>query len=113
MFAAAKFIPPLTQPRFLRVRCSERSAVIGAFLNVKMNAAGLKDRAFAEGVISKGAEIERKAVEAEAEILSTWRPNIQIGQMLLPMRFNSVPTVLRSAYAPRTPAIASMGGEKK
>ncbi|MFN0139085.1 MAG: glutamate formimidoyltransferase [Pyrinomonadaceae bacterium] len=47
-----------------------RSAIIGAYLNVKTNAAGLKDRAFADEVLAKGAEIERRAVEAEAEILA-------------------------------------------
>ncbi len=46
-----------------------RSAVIGAYLNVKINAAGLKDRNFADDILAKGAEIERKAIEAEAEIM--------------------------------------------
>ncbi|MGD9630798.1 MAG: glutamate formimidoyltransferase [Pyrinomonadaceae bacterium] len=46
-----------------------RSAVIGAFLNVKINAAGLKDRAFADELLIKGAEIERRAIESEAAIL--------------------------------------------
>ncbi|MBW6492705.1 MAG: glutamate formimidoyltransferase [Lentimicrobium sp.] len=46
-----------------------RSAVIGAFLNVKINAAGLSDKSFVESVIAEGAEIERKAREAEEEIL--------------------------------------------
>lgn len=46
-----------------------RSAVIGAFLNVKINAAGLKDRAFADRLLAKGAEIERRSIESEAEIL--------------------------------------------
>jgi glutamate formiminotransferase/formiminotetrahydrofolate cyclodeaminase len=47
-----------------------RSAVIGAFLNVKINAGGLKDRAFAEDAIAKACEIERRAIQAEAEILN-------------------------------------------
>ena len=46
-----------------------RSAVLGAFLTVKINAAGLKDRAFAEDILARGAEIERKAIEAEGQIL--------------------------------------------
>jgi glutamate formiminotransferase / formiminotetrahydrofolate cyclodeaminase len=46
-----------------------RSAVMGAFLNVKINVADLKDRAFADELVSRGAEIERKAIEREAEIL--------------------------------------------
>jgi glutamate formiminotransferase/formiminotetrahydrofolate cyclodeaminase len=47
-----------------------RSAVMGAYLNVKINAAGLKDREYAEGVLAKGAEIERRAIELESEIMS-------------------------------------------
>lgn len=47
-----------------------RSAVMGAYLNVKINAAGLKDREFAEDIIARGAEIERRAIEAESEIMS-------------------------------------------
>ena len=46
-----------------------RSAVLGAELNVKINAAGLKDREVAERLISEAAEIAQKAVSQEAEIL--------------------------------------------
>ena len=46
-----------------------RSAVLGAELNVKINAAGLKDSQTAERLISQAAEIARKAVAQEAEIL--------------------------------------------
>jgi glutamate formiminotransferase/formiminotetrahydrofolate cyclodeaminase len=46
-----------------------RSAVMGAYLNVKINAAALKDREFADQIIAQGAEIEQKAIAAEAEIL--------------------------------------------
>jgi glutamate formiminotransferase/formiminotetrahydrofolate cyclodeaminase len=46
-----------------------RSAVMGAYLNVKINAAGLKDKAYADEILAQGAGIERKAVEAEGEIL--------------------------------------------
>ncbi len=47
-----------------------RSAVMGAYLNVKINAAGLKDRTYAEEMLAEGAEIEQKAILLEAEILS-------------------------------------------
>jgi glutamate formiminotransferase/formiminotetrahydrofolate cyclodeaminase len=47
-----------------------RSAVLGAFLNVKINAAGLKDREYADSVVARGAEIEQKAIELEADILA-------------------------------------------
>ena len=47
-----------------------RSAVMGAYLNVKINAAGLKDREFADRLLADGAEIERQAIQAEAEIMA-------------------------------------------
>lgn len=46
-----------------------RSAVMGAYLNVKINASGLKDREFADSMLALGAEIERRTIEAEAEIM--------------------------------------------
>jgi glutamate formiminotransferase/formiminotetrahydrofolate cyclodeaminase len=46
-----------------------RSCIRGAFLNVKINASGLKDRVFANEVFAKGTEIEAKAIFAEKEIL--------------------------------------------
>lgn len=46
-----------------------RSAVMGAFLNVRINAAGLKDREFAEKMLGEGAEIERRAIAMESEIM--------------------------------------------
>jgi len=47
-----------------------RSAVMGACLNVKINAAGLKDRAKAEELIAEAERIAADAQKAEAEILS-------------------------------------------
>lgn len=47
-----------------------RSAVMGACLNVKINAAGLKDRAVAEALVAEAEEIQRQAQEAEREILA-------------------------------------------
>lgn len=47
-----------------------RSAVMGAYLNVKINAAGLEDRKFADDLLARGAEIERRSIELEAEILA-------------------------------------------
>ncbi len=46
-----------------------RSAVMGAFLNVKINAAGLNDKNFVKDILAKGQEIEKKAQSEEAEIL--------------------------------------------
>ena len=46
-----------------------RSAVMGAFLNVRINAAGLNDKAFVASVIAEGTEIERNAKLMEEQIL--------------------------------------------
>jgi glutamate formiminotransferase/formiminotetrahydrofolate cyclodeaminase len=46
-----------------------RSAVMGAFLNVKINAAGLKDRSYADEVLASGSEIVSRAIALETEIM--------------------------------------------
>ncbi len=46
-----------------------RAAVLGAGLNVKINAAGLKDRAIADQLVAEANELIQKANEAEAEIM--------------------------------------------
>jgi glutamate formiminotransferase/formiminotetrahydrofolate cyclodeaminase len=46
-----------------------RTAVMGAYLNVKINCADLNDQAFVDDMLSRGAEIEKKANELEQEIL--------------------------------------------
>ena len=46
-----------------------RTAVMGAFLNVKVNTQGFDDKKFVDEVISKGAELENKAIQKEKEIL--------------------------------------------
>ena len=46
-----------------------RTAVMGAYLNVKINADGVDDKAFVNDLLSRGAEIEKKALEQENEIL--------------------------------------------
>lgn len=46
-----------------------RSAVKGAFLNVRINGAGYDDKDFVSGIISKGKELEEKAEALETEIL--------------------------------------------
>jgi len=54
-----------------------RSAVMGAFLNVKINAAGLKDPVFVKEKLQTGAELERKAMALEKEILEIVNSKIQ------------------------------------
>ncbi len=46
-----------------------RSAVLGAWLNVKINAAQLKDRVFADDLLARGAQMVDAANRREAEIL--------------------------------------------
>lgn len=46
-----------------------RAAVLGAMLNVKINAAGLKDRSVAEELIGEAGRIAREAEREEKEIL--------------------------------------------
>ncbi len=46
-----------------------RSAVMGAFMNVRINAAGYDDKTFVTDIIAKGKEIESKTIALEAEII--------------------------------------------
>lgn len=46
-----------------------RSAVIGAHLNVKINAGSYKDKAFLDEILNKAAAIEKAAIEIEAALL--------------------------------------------
>lgn len=46
-----------------------RSAVMGAHLNVKINASSLKDEAFKKEILDKAAAIEAAALKEEAEII--------------------------------------------
>ncbi len=48
-----------------------RSAVMGAFMNVRINAGGYDDKLFVNDIIAKGQEIERKTIALETEILKT------------------------------------------
>lgn len=52
------------------------AAVRGAHLNVRINAAGLKDRALATELTDEAARIEAEAVAAEAEVLAEVNKNI-------------------------------------
>ena len=46
-----------------------RTCIIGAFLNVRINASGLKDKDFAKEILISGEKIMRMAEKEEAEIL--------------------------------------------
>jgi glutamate formiminotransferase/formiminotetrahydrofolate cyclodeaminase len=46
-----------------------RTAVLGAFMNVKINASGYKDKAYTANIIKMGEELERQAIAIEAEVI--------------------------------------------
>jgi glutamate formiminotransferase/formiminotetrahydrofolate cyclodeaminase len=48
-----------------------RSAVLGAFLNVRINVPGLTDEAAAAAYLERGRDLQEQAVAAEAAILRT------------------------------------------
>ena len=50
---------------------------MGACLNVKINAAGLKDRATADALVKEAEEIQALAQKAEAEVLAVVESKIQ------------------------------------
>ncbi|HMK17677.1 MAG TPA: glutamate formimidoyltransferase [Chitinophagaceae bacterium] len=55
-----------------------RSAVMGAFMNVRINASGYDDKGFVDDVLKKGKEIEKKAIALEGEILNIVNSKIGI-----------------------------------
>jgi glutamate formiminotransferase/formiminotetrahydrofolate cyclodeaminase len=46
-----------------------RSAVIGAFLNVRINTGELQDQAVKDDFLKRGAALQQKAIDKETEIL--------------------------------------------
>ena len=49
---------------------ASRSGVLGAFLNVKINASGLEDKAMVERFLKGGDAIANKTIELEKEIMA-------------------------------------------
>ena len=47
-----------------------RTAVLGAYLNIKTNAVGLEDKKFVDDMLAKGEEIETNVISLEREILA-------------------------------------------
>ena len=56
-----------------------RTAVRGAFLNVRINAINYKDKDFVENILKKGEELETKASEKEILILKLVDSKIAVG----------------------------------
>lgn len=54
-----------------------RSAVLGAYLNVKINASGYKDKIFVDKVIAEGATLQQLALDREVEILEVVNRKIE------------------------------------
>jgi glutamate formiminotransferase/formiminotetrahydrofolate cyclodeaminase len=55
-----------------------RSAVLGAFMNVRINATGYDDKDFVKEILSKGKALENLALDNEAEILQIVNQKIGI-----------------------------------
>ena len=55
-----------------------RTAVYGAFLNVKINASGLKDKVFVDRVMDEAGTILQKTIQLEKEILETVEGKMKI-----------------------------------
>jgi glutamate formiminotransferase/formiminotetrahydrofolate cyclodeaminase len=55
-----------------------RSAVMGAFMNVRINAAGYDDKTFVANIVASGKEIEDKTITLETEILKIVNEKIGI-----------------------------------
>jgi glutamate formiminotransferase/formiminotetrahydrofolate cyclodeaminase len=53
-----------------------RSAIMGAYLNVKINSKDLADKTYVEKVMTEGAKIEKKAQEMENEIIALVERNL-------------------------------------
>ncbi len=55
-----------------------RSAVMGAFMNVRINAAGYDDKSYVDNIIEKGTAIENKTIALETAILKIVNEKIGI-----------------------------------
>jgi len=51
---------------------------MGAFMNVRINAAGYDDKAFVEDIVAKGKDIEQKTIALEAAILKVVNEKIGV-----------------------------------
>ncbi len=55
-----------------------RSAVMGAYMNVRINCSGFEDKAFVAKMVEEGKKIEQSAIKMEAEIIATVNTKIGI-----------------------------------
>ena len=54
-----------------------RTAVLGAFMNVKINASGYKDKTYTADIINQGQRLELNTIALEAEIIDLVNSKIQ------------------------------------
>jgi glutamate formiminotransferase/formiminotetrahydrofolate cyclodeaminase len=66
---AADGLPSSTSDAGVGALCA-RAAVRGAFLNVRINAAGMEDKAFVDDLLARGRKMEEQAAQREGEILA-------------------------------------------
>ncbi len=64
-----KGLPSSLSDAAVGILCA-KTAVTGAFFNVKINAKDIKDRAFADNIINKGEEIYQKTIAIEQETIN-------------------------------------------
>jgi glutamate formiminotransferase/formiminotetrahydrofolate cyclodeaminase len=57
-----------------------RAAVLGAFMNVRINASGCKDKVFADELLSRGSELQKQTIALEAEIIELVNRKIDTGE---------------------------------
>ena len=55
-----------------------RSAVMGAFMNVRINAAGYEDKQYVAEIVAKGKQVEEKTIAMEKEILDVVNEKIGV-----------------------------------
>ncbi|MEP6464852.1 MAG: cyclodeaminase/cyclohydrolase family protein, partial [Parafilimonas sp.] len=55
-----------------------RSAVMGAFMNVRINAKDYNDKNFVDDIVAKGKEIESKTIALEAAIIKMVNEKIRL-----------------------------------
>lgn len=55
-----------------------RTAVIGAFMNVKINASGYNDKTYVKDIIAKGEKIEQEAIAIETAVIKIVNDKIKI-----------------------------------
>jgi glutamate formiminotransferase/formiminotetrahydrofolate cyclodeaminase len=55
-----------------------RSAVMGAFMNVRINASGYDDKQYVNDIIAKGRDLESKTIALETQILQSVNEKIRI-----------------------------------